>query len=84
MLSANQNQIRTLIETGFTGADREEALLYHVSVERKLESVKLWLQNVETSLPDVFSIPRTYTTSTADEPVIEERRETPNLEQSKY
>lgn len=80
MLSANQNQIRILIETGFTGADREEALLYHVSVERKLESVKLWLQNVETSLPDIFSIPRTYTTSTADEPVIEERRETPNLE----
>ncbi len=79
MLSHNQSQIRILIETGFTGTDKEEALLYHVSVERKLESVKLWFQNVETSLPDVFSIPGTYT-SHADAPVIEERREIPNLE----
>jgi len=79
MLSTNENQIRILIETNFTGADREEALLFHVSVERKIESVKLWLQNVEASLPDVFSIPGTYT-SHADAPVIEERREIPNLE----
>jgi len=74
MVSPNQRQIRVFIENSFTGADKEEALLYHISVERKLESVKLWFQSVETIMPDMFQFPATYT-STADEPVSETRTE---------
>jgi len=61
MLSENQRQIQSLIETKLMGDDRE-ALLFHVSVERKLKSVKLWLENVQTILPDFVPSTGTYST----------------------
>lgn len=56
MLSESERQIKELIETKVSGANKEEALLFHISVERKLEAVKMWLQNVETIWPDFTTL----------------------------
>jgi len=72
MLSQNENQIKQHIESSLTGTDKEEAFLYHISVERKLEAVNLWFENVQTILPDVFPFTRTYST-TAEREEREER-----------
>lgn len=52
MLSENQKEVQDLIETKLTGLDRDDALLFHISVERKLLSVNLWFRLVEETLPD--------------------------------
>lgn len=46
MLSEKQKEIQTLIESKLSGLDKDDALLFHVSVERKLASVDLWFQHV--------------------------------------
>ena len=65
MLSERELRVRKLIENNLSGNDLEETLLYHHSVERKLEAVKMWFQNVETILPDFIqlSFTQTYNTS---------------------
>lgn len=55
MLSQNEKQVKELIENNLLGNDREKARLFHVSVERKLEAVKIWFRNVETIIPDFIS-----------------------------
>jgi hypothetical protein len=52
MLSENQKKVQDLIETKLIGLDRDDALLFHISVERKLLSVNLWFRLVEETLPD--------------------------------
>ena len=62
MLSENEKQVKELIKAKLTGTNQEEARLFHISVERKLEAVRLWFQNVEALLP--YFAPATDTFST--------------------
>ena len=52
MLSTEEKNIRDAIEAKLSGTIKDEAFLFHISVERKLKSVEIWFQNVETILPD--------------------------------
>jgi hypothetical protein len=52
MLSESHKEVQALIEDKLTGLDKDDALLFHISVERKLASTDLWLQNVVELLPD--------------------------------
>ena len=54
MISTHQNEVQNLIETKLSGLDKDDALLFHVSVERKLASVELWFQNVADMTPSFF------------------------------
>lgn len=68
MLSNKENEVRLIIETRLSGSQLDEALLFHISVERKLESVKFWFQNIETILPDFDQITSlTYTYSAGED-----------------
>ena len=60
MLSTSQKEVQVLIENKLSGTDRDEAFLFHVSVERKLASVDLWFRHVEIILPDFTSQSETY------------------------
>lgn len=51
MLSQNENSVKELIETRLTGNDKEEALLYHFSVVRKLRAVELFYNNITAFTP---------------------------------
>lgn len=55
MLSENQNEVQNLIESKLSGLDKDDALLFHISVERKLTSVDLWFQNVDAMIPSFIS-----------------------------
>ena len=55
MLSENQSEVQNNIETKMSGLDKDDALLFHVSVERKLTSVDLWFQNVDAMIPSFIS-----------------------------
>jgi len=55
MLSASQNEVQVLIENKLPGSDKDEAFLLHVSVERKLASVDLWLRHVEKIILPAFA-----------------------------
>ena len=67
MLSEGQKKIQNLIETKLSGNDKDEALLFHVSVERKLASVEIWFENVESMLPDFVVQPGTLSGDTGVE-----------------
>jgi len=51
MLSESQTEVQNIIEAKLSGLDKEDALLFHISVERKLSSVELWFQNVADLAP---------------------------------
>lgn len=65
MLSQNENRIKELIETRLTGIHRDEALLYHSSVPRKLKAVQLFYNNITSFTPSFFT---TDTVSTSASP----------------
>jgi len=67
MLSENEKQVIELIESKFTYYNQGETRLFHVSVERKLEAMRLWFQNVEDLLPDIVSTIGTYSTGVDSE-----------------
>lgn len=75
MLSENEKQVKELIEAKLSGTNQEEARLFHISVERKLEAMRLWFQNVEDLLPDITPTTGTYSTG-----VYSETREPISLE----
>lgn len=54
MLSESHKEVQTLIENKLSGLDKDDALLFHISVERKLASTDLWLQNVVELLPELI------------------------------
>lgn len=54
MLSESQRKIQTLIETRLSNTEKDEALLFHVSVERKLLSIDIWLGEVKENILPVF------------------------------
>lgn len=62
MLSENEKQLRELIEDKLIGSNKEETRLFHISVERKIEAMRLWFKNVEDLLPDIVTTIGTYTT----------------------
>ena len=67
MLSENEKQVIELIEAKFTCYNQGETRLFHVSVERKLEAMRLWFQNVEDLLPDIVPTIGTYSTGVDSE-----------------
>jgi len=67
MLSENENRVKELIESGLTGNDKEEALLYHFSVGRKLKAVELFYNSTIASTPK-FSTTATLSTSNSAPP----------------
>jgi hypothetical protein len=71
MISINADKIRDLIETAFSGPEREEALLFHVSVERKAKALILFYELVEKSLPNFVKI-NSQSTSSLDRKEAEE------------
>jgi len=62
MLSKNQQQIQSFIETKLSDLSKDDALLFHVSVERKLIAVNIWFKLVEDTVPD-FIQQGTYSTN---------------------
>lgn len=73
MLSDGQNEVQVLIESKLSGNHKSEALLFHVSVERKLASVDLWFRHMEIILPVFTGRSETYS-STEDSKVETEDR----------
>jgi hypothetical protein len=65
MLSLNENRVKELLETRLTGNHKEEALLYHSSVPRKLKAVQLFYNNITSFTPSFFT---TATVSTSASP----------------
>jgi hypothetical protein len=63
MLSVSQKEVQNLIETKLAGLDKDDALLFHISVERKLTSVDLWFQNVSEVTPSFIQQYGTWSTS---------------------
>lgn len=61
MLSESQKEVQIRIESKLSGSDKDDALLFHVSVERKLNSVNLWLQYAAELIPP-FIKPDTFST----------------------
>lgn len=54
MLSESESHVRELIEDRLAANAKEEILLYHYSVERKLKAAELFFQNVIDILPTFF------------------------------
>jgi len=73
MLSDGQNEVQVLIESKLSGNHKSEALLFHVSVQRKLASVDLWFRHMEIILPVFTGRSETYS-STEDSKVETEDR----------
>jgi len=65
MLSPNENRVKELLVTKLYGDHREEALLYHSSVPRKLKAVQLFYNNITSFIPSFFT---TATVSTSASP----------------
>jgi len=73
MLSETENQVRELIESKLTGTSKEEALLYHYSVERKLRAVELFFMNVKTATPVIFRSATSTSSEVQPDPVYYEQ-----------
>jgi len=68
MLSQNETRVRELIETKLLGNDREETLLYHFSVGRKLRAVELFYSNIKNIFIPQFSGTATLSASSISQP----------------
>jgi len=63
MLSKTEDDLRKLVEAKLSGVSKQNFQLYHYSVIRKIESVKLWLNYSKEILPDFTNLLGTYSTT---------------------